>query len=166
MTLSNRIAVMDRGVIRQTGTPTDVYEYPQSRFVAGFIGSINMLEATVARSDGERLHLDCPALGLVVEARADRPRSPGEAVTLAVRPEKFAISRERPEDAANILAGTVLDLGYFGKDSIYRVRLDSGTVLSVNSVNARRAGAHARVAQWEDRVHLAFEPGAVILLSE
>ena len=58
----------------------------------------------------------------------------------------------------------VEDLGYFGKDSLYRIKLASGHVLSVSSVNARRAGESARVAQWDDRVWLSFDPGAIILL--
>jgi len=87
-------------------------------------------------------------------------------VTLAVRPEKIAISRERPAGAANAVAGVVRDLGYFGKDSLYRVALASGRVVSVNSVNARRAGENERVAQWEDAVWLAFDPSAAILFPE
>ena len=62
--------------------------------------------------------------------------------------------------------GLVLDLGYFGKDSLYRVTLPTETILSVNSVNARRAGENERVAQWEDKVWLSFDPSAVILLTE
>ncbi len=87
-------------------------------------------------------------------------------ITVAVRPEKIAITRDEPAGAQNALAGLVQDLGYFGKDSLYRVKLPTGTVLSVNSVNARRAGENERVAQWEDKVWLSFDPSSVILLTE
>ena len=86
-------------------------------------------------------------------------------MTLALRPEKIAISRDRPT-VANAVEGVVEDLGYFGKDSLYRVRLASGRILSVLATNARRVGENERVAQWEDRVWLAFDPSAAILLPE
>ena len=164
MTLANRIAVMDRGRIRQVGTPTEIYEYPKTRFVADFIGSINMLDGRIVASDCATARVDLPEFG-IVEARAIPDLAAGQAITLALRPEKIAISRERPA-AANAAEGVVEDLGYFGKDSLYRVRLASGRILSVLSTNARRVGETERVAQWEDRVWLAFDPSAAILLPE
>jgi putrescine transport system ATP-binding protein len=166
MTLSTRVAVMDRGAIRQVGTPTEVYEYPATRFVADFIGSTNMFEARVAALADGHARLDVPELGDPVQARCPKGLAPGDAVTLAVRPEKIAIARERPAAVANVTPGVVEDLGYFGKDSLYRVRLPSGRIVSVNSVNARRAGENERVAQWEDAVWLAFDPSAAILLKD
>jgi len=100
-----------------------------------------------------------------VLARAVAGLDAGDTVTLAVRPEKIAISRERPA-ADNAFEGVVHDLGYFGKDSLYKVALPSGTVLSVNAVNARRADETGRVAEWEDRVWLSFDPSSAILLKE
>jgi putrescine transport system ATP-binding protein len=164
MILSNRIAVMDRGQVRQVGSPTEIYEYPNSRFVAGFIGSITSFDGVVLDADGGLARVEVPAMQAVVTARAVPGLTPGQAIALALRPEKIAISRERPE-GPNAIAGTVSDLGYFGKDSLYKIRLDSGAVLSVNSVNARRAGENERVAAWEDRVWLAFDPASAILLT-
>lgn len=158
MTLADRIAVMDRGEIRQVGAPIDVYEHPNSRFVAGFIGSINMFEGEV-KDGGNRVTV--PALGGDVEVEGTAG-SPGEKVTVALRPEKIAISSARPE-AANAIEGVVKDLGYFGKDSLFRVALENGTLVSVNSVNSGRGG-RVRAAEWEERVWLTFAPGAVILL--
>jgi putrescine transport system ATP-binding protein len=166
MTLANRVAVMDHGSIRQIGSPTEVYEYPATRFVADFIGSINMFEARVETCADGVAGLDVPELAVPVHASCTQDLAAGDAVTLAVRPEKIAISRERPDAAANVTPGVVEDLGYFGKDSLYRVRLPSGRVVSVNSVNARRAGETERVAQWEDAVWLAFDPTAAILLRD
>ena len=88
---------------------------------------------------------------------------PGETITIAVRPEKIHITRERP-DTSNAVEGVVNDLGYFGKDSLYRVSLPSGVLVSVDSVNVNR-GKGARVAEWEDKVWLYFDPSAAILLS-
>ena len=165
MILSDRMAVMDKGQVRQVGSPTEIYEYPQSRFVAGFIGSINFAAGRVVEVRDQTAVIDAPELGGQVEARAVAGIGPGDAVTLAVRPEKIAISRERPA-ADNAFEGVVEDLGYFGKDSLYKVALPSGTVLSVNAVNARRADETGRVAEWEDRVWLSFDPSSAILLAD
>jgi putrescine transport system ATP-binding protein len=165
MTLSSRLAVMDKGRIMQIGTATEVYEYPASRFVAGFIGSINAFEGTVRGVSGDLVEIAVPDLGGAVTARAVPGLGPGQPIALAVRPEKITLSRSRPE-GVNAIAGTVRDLAYFGKDSLYRIALPSGRVLSVNSVNARRHGEHERVADWEDAVWLSFDPAAAILLKD
>lgn len=165
MTLSSRLAVMDKGRIMQIGTATDVYEYPNSRFVAGFIGSINFFEATVRATHGETAEVDVPDLGGSVTARAIPGLAPGQPVTLGVRPEKIHLARMR-HDLPNTFPGTVQSLAYFGKDSLYRIALPSGHVILVNSVNARRAGEHERVADWEDAVFLSFDPAAAILLKD
>jgi putrescine transport system ATP-binding protein len=166
MTLASRIAVMDKGVVRQIGTATEVYEYPNCSMVAGFIGSVNMFEGEVAGCADGSTSVAVPKLGVSVTAKADRRLAPGHKVKVAIRPEKIAITRHEPTGAQNALKGLVFDLGYFGKDSLYRVKLPTETILTVNSVNARRAGENERVAQWEDKVWLSFDPSAVILLTE
>jgi len=163
MTLADRIAVMDKGQVKQIGPPTEVYEYPNSRFVAGFIGSITTFDAVVQSVSADTAQVDVPALGGRITARAMPGLTAGQSVTLALRPEKLAISRHRPE-GANVIAGVVKDLAYFGKDSLYRVTLPSGQLVAVHAVNARRAGAADRVADWEDAVWLSFDPTSAILL--
>ena len=165
MILSDRIAVMDKGSVKQVGSPTQVYEYPNSRFVAGFIGSITSFEGKIVAVEGENALVDVPAMGGQVSARAIAGLSVGMPITLALRPEKILISRTRP-DGPNAIEGVVDDLGYFGKDSLYKVKLATGTVVSVNAVNARRVGENERVAGWEDKVWLSFDPGSAILLKE
>lgn len=166
MTLASRVAVMDKGLIRQIGSATEVYENPNSRFVADFIGSINLFEGTVLAVDNNTARLDVPALGQTVLARADKKSSAGDKVTVAVRPEKFVVTRQKPEAVSNAIQGVVNDLAYFGKDSLYRIQLETGTVLSINVVNARRAGENERIAQWDDKVWLSFDQSSVILLAE
>ena len=165
MTLANRIAVMDKGVIRQVGSPTEIYEFPKSRFVADFIGSVNLFPARAKLGAKGQVTCDVPALGAKLSATA-ASNPVGKDVSVAFRPEKVMISRSKPKAAGNVLAGVVQDLGYFGKDSLYRVRLDSGALISVNSVNSRRAVESERVAQWEDRVWLTIDPSAVLVLEE
>jgi putrescine transport system ATP-binding protein len=164
MTLATRIAVMDKGVIRQTGTPTEIYEFPKTRFVADFIGSINLLEGEVKTIENGQVTVACPAGDVVADHSGGLAK--GARVTLAVRPEKITIERKKPVTAVNALTGTVVDLGYFGKDSLYRVKLPTGELLRINHVNRARAGEKDRVAQWEDKVWLAFAPSSAIVLTE
>ena len=165
MTLATRIAVMDKGEVRQIGSATEVYEYPNCAFVAGFIGSINMFDGGIKSVNGTA-SVEVPNLGMTLEARENPELAAGQAVKVAVRPEKIHITREPPPAGVNAIEGTVDDLAYFGKDSLYRIRLATGTVVQVNNVNARRTAESERVAQWEDKVWLSFEPSSVILLRD
>ncbi|WP_374396567.1 ABC transporter ATP-binding protein [Tabrizicola sp.] len=165
MTLADRIAVMDKGEVRQVGSPTEVYEFPANRFVASFIGSITTFAATVLGREGGQLRLKVADFGTEVLARDVPGITEGQAVTLALRLEKIIISQTRPE-AANVVEGVVKDLAYFGKDSLYRITLPSGALVQVHAVNARRGDEAARVADWDDRVWLSFEPGAAIVLGD
>ena len=165
MTLADRIAVMDKGEVRQVGSPTEVYEFPANRFVASFIGSITTFAATVLGREDGQLRLKVADFGTEVLARDVPGITEGQAVTLALRPEKITISQARPE-AANVVEGVVKDLAYFGKDSLYRITLPSGALVQVHAVNARRGDEAARVADWDDKVWLSFEPGAAIVLGD
>jgi putrescine transport system ATP-binding protein len=162
MTLSDRIAVMDKGEVRQVGSPTEIYEYPNSRFVAGFIGSVNSFEATVIACRGRELRLSVPALKGEVLARETAGVREGQAVTLAIRPEKVRLAKDRPE-GANAFQGQVRDLAYFGKDSLYRVDLQ-GTLVQAHAVNARRGNEGERVADWNEAVWIGFDPASAIVL--
>jgi putrescine transport system ATP-binding protein len=166
MTLADRIAVMDRGRVQQVGPPAEVYEHPSSRFVANFIGSASQFEAEVEAVADGTTRLRVPAFGTSVEAAlAYTPGAltPGEKVTLAIRPEKLVMHRDRPE-GPNVLSGAVRDLAYFGKDSLYRVTLPDGGLISVHAVNAGREAAGR--PDWYEKVWLTFEPSAAILLRD
>ena len=164
MTLADRIAVMDKGQVRQVGPPGEVYEFPNSRFVAGFIGSITSWDTRVVSVVGDVAVLDVTDLGPVA-ARAVPGLVAGQRVSLAIRPEKLLINKVRPA-SGNVIEGEVKDLAYFGKDSLYRVALPSGSLVAVHAVNARRAGESARVADWYDKVWLSFDPASAIILTE
>jgi putrescine transport system ATP-binding protein len=167
MTLAGRIAVMDRGIIRQVGAPTDVYEFPTSRFTADFIGSINLFDGVVQSQSKGNTRIVAEAAGCVFDTDNAGQFSKGDKVAVALRPEKINISRTKPNStAANAVQGEVLDLGYFGKDSLYRVRLDSGELVRVNRVNDTRVRETGRQVDWEDKVWLSWNPGSVIVLPE
>ncbi|MFO1032945.1 MAG: ABC transporter ATP-binding protein [Hyphomicrobiales bacterium] len=163
MTLASRIAVMDQGVIRQIGSPSDVYENPTSKFVAGFIGSINMVEGEVTGAKGDHVEVLSPALGQPLQVQAAPGFAQGDKVSVAFRPEKVAISRTKPAVATNLLKGTVQDFGYFGKDSLYRIKLPTGHLVSVNTVNAQRMSGEVATATWEDEVYLSIPPSVAMI---
>ena len=165
MTLASRIAIMDRGIIRQVGVPTDVYEFPNSRFTADFVGSINLFDGTVSNIKAGKARISAPAAGCDFEAETSLDVNQGDPVSVAIRPEKVLISRSKPRSTAvNATQGEVLDLGYFGKDSLYRVKLPSGELMRVSKVNDERLGEGDRLVDWQDKVWLNWQPKSVIVL--
>ncbi len=163
MTLADRIAVMDKGQVKQVGPPGEVYEHPSSRFVANFLGSMSQYEAVVSKVSGQNAEIDVPAFARSVQTGILSDLVKGETLTLAIRPEKLMIHHDRP-DAANVIEGEIKDLAYFGKDSLYRVILPSGQLLSVHAVNAKRKGD--KRPDWHDKVWISFDPASAILLRD
>lgn len=166
MTLADRIAVMDKGRVQQVGSPSEVYEHPASRFVANFIGSASQFEAVVQSVSNGHAQLEVPAFGTPVQVATPGVAggmAAGDRVTLALRPEKIALHQSRPQ-GPNVIEGSVRDLAYFGKDSLYRVDLPTGALISVHAVNARReAGGRP---DWHEKVWLCFDPTSAILLRD
>jgi putrescine transport system ATP-binding protein len=163
MTLASRIAVMHDGRIAQVGTPGEVYEYPANRYVAGFVGNINLIDGRVTGAAGSRLTLRAEALDADLTVACDDARGLDGGVCVAVRPEKITISREAPNGAErNVVRGIVRDLGYFGDQSLYRVRTRSGAILQVSAQNLRRSAK--LTVEWDDEVFLSWEVGSTILL--
>jgi putrescine transport system ATP-binding protein len=167
MTLSTRIAVMNQGRFEQVGTPGEVYEFPENRFIADFVGNINLLEAKVLATETDRLRLYCDQTASELEVpcmgNPDASVEPGAKYWVAVRPEKIYISKEAPtEKDRTVLKGTVLDLGYFGNLSVYRVRLASGEILQVSGQNRQRTAT--RIVEWDDEVFLSWHLSSAILL--
>jgi putrescine transport system ATP-binding protein len=164
MTVADRIAVMDHGRLMQVAPPAEIYERPNSRWVADFIGEVNLFEGRVG-DDG--LSVEGTALGrLRVGAKIDA--APQATVWVAVRPEKMRITRaESPADqqaeSENCVAATVADIGYLGDLSIYKLRCDAGTQIKAAIANTGRSGEAA--IGWDDKVRLSFPPQAAIVLT-
>jgi putrescine transport system ATP-binding protein len=169
MTLSTRIAVMNAGRFEQTGTPGEVYEFPENRFIADFVGNINLLEARVIGLDGDRMRLHCEQTASELEVLSTgnpgASAAAGDTRWVAVRPEKIFISKDAPpEPDRTVLKGTVLDLGYFGNLSVYRVELASGQVLQVSGQNRERTAV--RKVEWDDEVFVSWDLSSAILLDK
>jgi len=163
MTLSTRIAVMEKGRFLQIGSPKEIYEYPRSRYVADFIGTINMFEGTVTDIGNEQVLIKCPDIGAEVRALGKHTIDVGQSVCVAVRPEKIFVSRERPDNDEDIkVRGVVDDLGYLGNLSLYRIRLESGKMIQVSRQNRRRSTK--RFVEWDDEIWVSWRPRSAVVL--
>ena len=161
MTLASRVAVMDHGRIMQVATPSEIYEQPRSRFVAEFIGDVNLIEGTLAAIEPGRASLDSAAGRLAAAEPGDAKT--GQQVWLAVRPEKVRISSGRPDHAANCVGGRVVDVGYLGDVSTYHVRLGSGLMMKATAANLTRM--IERPIGPDDEVWLSWPPEAAVVLT-
>jgi len=169
MTLGTRLGVMNRGRIVQVGTPSDIYESPATRFVADFIGSVNMFEGQVSANGAAGLCITSADLGCTVRAERAGGGAHGTTVWTAIRPEKIQIARTAPggADAArteNLVSGTVREIAYMGDMSIYLVRLDSGSMLRVTLPNVSR-GTERPIGR-EERVWLSWHGSSPVVLTE
>jgi len=163
MTLSSRIAVMNRGRFRQVGTPKEVYEFPKDRFVAEFIGTINTFRSEVKAASDDGLEAFSEEAGITLIAHGEHAAKVGDTVDIAVRPEKIFLDKEKPTDSGVIcIPGVVDDFGYLGNRSLYRVRLESGKIVQVSSQNRRRSVT--RFLEWEDEVWLSWQPASAVVL--
>jgi len=163
MTVADRIAVMDHGKLIQVAGPSEIYEQPNSRYVADFIGDINLIEGRVSGREGTtiRLEASAPAVSIVVEDDAEV--AAGATAWLAVRPEKVRITHEAPADpSVNAVQGTVWDIAYIGDVSVYHVRLDGGGTIRATVANVARTVE--RPIGWEDRVWLSWSRNAGVVL--
>jgi putrescine transport system ATP-binding protein len=164
MTLADRIAVMDHGRIVQIGTPAEIYEQPNCRYVADFIGNINLIEARVVTNSGGRVQMDATGTGAMVDAHQDMAARAGETVWFAIRPEKMSLSHDPPSHTGvNAVAGEVWDIGYLGDISVYHVRLATGATVKATVANRQRIVD--RPITWHDEVWLSWTPDAGVVLT-
>jgi putrescine transport system ATP-binding protein len=162
MIVADRIGVMDRGWLRQVARPAEIYEQPNSRWVADFVGDVNVFEGRVGE-DGVSVE-GTPAGTLRVAAKIDA--KPGATVWLAVRPEKMRVTLEPPPPQPppeNCAAGTIVDIGYLGDLTIYKLRLADGTIMTAAIANTGHAAE--RPIDWDERAWMSFAPEAAIVLT-
>ncbi len=164
MTLSSRIGVMNAGEIVQTGTPTEIYEYPGSRFVADFIGSVNIFEGRIIEDEADHVRIESEEAGCSLYIDHGVTTTSGAQVWVAVRPEKITISRDKPDANENCTSGTVQEIAYMGDLSIYHIELESGKRMRVTTPNLVR-GVSNNIT-WDEQVYLSWPPsGGVVLMT-
>ncbi len=164
MTVASRVAVMDEGRLCQVATPDQIYEAPNSVYVADFIGDVNVFSGIV-RSVGEArygLHLSDTSPPII--AQSAQEFTDGETCHLAIRPEKIAISQEHPNGADNAVEGKVHDIAYLGNLSTYHVEVPGGQIIKAQTANTRRIAK--RSITWEDTVWLSWSATAGVLLDK
>lgn len=162
MTVASRVAVMDHGKMIQVDTPDKIYEMPNSVYVADFIGDVNIVEGRAGAQSGDKLSINWAEGQPAINATFAGPLAAGSTAHFAIRPEKVAIARDKPEGRANVIAGKVHDIAYLGNISTYKVRVAGGLMIKAQVANERRLSR--RDITWEDDVWLSFTDTAGVVL--
>ena len=169
LSMASRIAVMNKGDIAQLAEPSDLYEHPANRFVADFIGSVNIFEGKLTVDEPEQAMVDCPELGRVF-LNHGVTGAHETTVWVAIRPEKITMlpaGRAKAKDSpsgTNIAQGQIKGMSYLGDVTIYDIRLDSGRSIRVSRPNLSRWDQEE--FSWDDKVSLHWHPSSpVVLLS-
>ncbi|GAA4938466.1 ABC transporter ATP-binding protein [Halioxenophilus aromaticivorans] len=163
MTMADRIAIMDAGEIKQVGTPDEIYEQPNSRYTAEFIGSVNIFDGAIVDDEADHVTVvseDCPEpiyIGHGITCFE------GQEVSVALRPEKVAISKEVPAQGHNRAQGKVKEIAYLGSHSVYHVALASGKIVLATELNAERWAGEK--ITWEDEVWVYWSEHAGVVLT-
>jgi putrescine transport system ATP-binding protein len=162
MTMAGRVAIMSEGRFLQVGAPGDIYETPATRFVADFIGNVNLMDGTLDVDEKDHCVIGCADcthyVGHGITGTA------GMAVTVALRPEKIALAREKPAGQHNHVQGEVKEMSYFGSFTVYHLQLASGARLKVSQANTRRHNEDAPT--WGDRVWAQWSDSAQVVLTQ
>ena len=163
MSLATRIGVMNQGEIAMIGEPTEVYEFPNSRFVAGFIGSVNMFEGVVTEDEADHVRIRSAEAGCDIFVDHGVDCAPDQVLWYAIRPEKITLHRERPEGDANITRGMVEDIAYLGDMSVFQIMLGSGKRIRVTKANSLRGDPDG--IKWDEEVYVQWNGGSGSVLT-
>ena len=163
MTMASRIAIMDKGRLVQIGEPLDIYEYPNCRYSAEFIGLVNLFEGTIEEAGNDYTIIRCPDVMRPLKVDHGVSLAEGLPVTIAIRPEKLIfMAGEPPPEEPNSLTGEVVEIAYLGDVSIYHVHLASGKVVLATLPNTNRF--RKGIPTWGDTVYLSWEADSGALL--
>ena len=162
MTLASRIGVMRAGEILQVGSPSDIYEFPNSRYVADFIGSVNMFDGRLVEDEPDHVRIDCPQLGATVYVDHGVSAPPDAQVSVAIRPEKIRLTSMRPTQSDNAVEGGISGIAYLGVATRYLVRLPNGFLVQVTTPNVLR---HGEGFTEKQAVWLSWDPSAAVVVT-
>jgi putrescine transport system ATP-binding protein len=167
MTMASRIAIMSEGRFLQVGAPGDIYETPATRFVADFIGNVNLMDGTLDHDEADHCLIGCADVKHYVGHGITGTE--GMAVTVALRPEKIALQRDKPEGIDgvqgdfNMVQGQIQEMSYFGSFSVFHLKLASGAMLKVSQANTQRH--RDETYTWGDTVWAHWSPSAHVVLT-
>ena len=162
MTMASRIAIMSEGRFLQVGAPAEIYETPATRFVADFIGNVNLMPGTVEVDEVDHVVIGSPDCKHYVGHGITGTH--GMPVTVALRPEKIHVSRQKPADDFNAAHGTIKELSYFGSFTVYHIELASGARLKISQTNTARHKEDALT--WGDAVWAHWSRSAHVVLTQ
>ncbi|WP_374640324.1 ABC transporter ATP-binding protein [Hydrogenophaga sp.] len=163
MTMASRIAIMSKGRVLQVGTPKEIYEYPSNRFVADFIGNVNLFDGKLSLDEPDRCAVDTKIgqiqVGYGISGAVDM------AVSVAVRPEKISIGKQRPDGVrANLFAGRVKEIAYFGSYNTFILVTPQGVKVKITEPNGSR---HEMLdITWEDDVFFWWDDTDAVVLRD
>jgi putrescine transport system ATP-binding protein len=164
MSLSTRIGVMNAGQIVQVGTPKDIYEYPSTKFVAEFIGNVNMFFGQLVEDEPDHVRLESAELGCTIYVDHGVSSAPDAKMWAAIRPEKINISIAKPDATENVAQGIVKEIAYMGDMSIFLVQLPTGKMVRVTQPNVYRHAGDT--ITWEQPVYLQWHPSSPVVICE
>ncbi|MDM8541246.1 polyamine ABC transporter ATP-binding protein [Desulfococcaceae bacterium HSG9] len=164
MTMASRIAVMDKGSIIQTGPPSVVYEFPNSRFTAEFIGSVNLFHGKIVEDAADHAIIRCEEIENDVYIDHGVTGTADMLVSVAIRPEKMIVTHDKPDEKYNWTQGIVEDIVYLGSFSTYYVKLTNGKRAIATQANLNRT-IHERPT-WEQKVYLSWLPVSGVMLTK
>jgi putrescine transport system ATP-binding protein len=164
MTLASRIGVMNKGQIVQVGTPHEIYEFPGTRFVADFIGNVNLFGGRMVVDEPDHVIIDSPDLGAQIYVGHGISAAPNADVWVAVRPEKIQLSRDRPDAEHNCVQAVVKEIAYMGDMSVLLLKLDSGRTVRVTQPNTYRHADDSLT--WEERVWLTWHDSSAVVVTQ
>ena len=162
MTMAAPIAIMDEGWIAQIGSPMDIYESPNSRMIAEFVGSVNLFEGDIVADETDHAIIQSPSIPQpFYVSHGVSTNVENKHVWLAVRPEKTLISREQPQDQYNWALGKVHDIAYLGGFSVFYIELEGGQIVQSILANRER---RADYPTWEESVYVSWEASSGVVL--
>ncbi len=162
MTMASRIAVMSEGRILQIGRPSEIYETPNCRFVADFIGSVNLFKGKVTEDEHDHVVIDTPECQHYVGHGITGTQ--GMAVSVGIRPEKIRVSKNQPDKPHNWTKGEIKEMAYLGSYTVYHIKLATGKVIKASTANAERLPDWQPT--WGDVVYASWDEYAMVVLTQ
>ena len=160
--MADRVIIMGHGEIAQIGRPQEIFRAPKTRFVAEFVGSVNLFEGRLTATGEDHVRIDCPELENPVHVSDPRTTTTQGTVWVAIRPEKIQLSTQPPQAAANWTQGQVREIAYLGDLSVLLIRLDSGKTVRVTRPNAWRQDDQG--VTWEQQVYLQWHDSSPVVV--
>lgn len=156
MTMASRIAIMSDGQLMQVGTPSDIYDYPNSRFTAEFMGETNILPGTVTEDGSDHTVIHCPDVEQPVYLGHGISGPEEQNIWLSIRPEDINIYREQPQQQYNWSVGIVKEIAYLGSFGIFHIQLPSGKIIKSQVLSSYWEQSNIPMPTWEEKVYISW----------